>query len=256
MELKIFKDHRFGKIRILERNGEPWFVGKEIATTLGYSDVNKAVAMHVDIEDKKLNDKTSPSFGQRGTTLINESGLYSLVLSSKLPSAKAFKRWITSEVLPTIRRHGAYMTEEAIQKAITEPDFLIQLATELKQEQEARRKAEQKLMEAQPKVLFADSVSASNTSILVADMAKLLKQNGHDIGQKRLFHWLRENGYLIKRKGSDYNSPTQRAMERGLFELKETAITHADGHVSVSKTPKITGRGQLYFVNKFLGGEI
>lgn len=145
------------------------------------------------------------------------------------------------------------MTEETLEKALTSPDFLIRLATELKDEKEKRKQAEADLEAAKPKMLFADAVSASDNTILVGDLAKLIKQNGQPLGQKRLFNWMRENGYLIKRQGADYNSPTQKAMELGLFKIKETAITHADGHVSISKTVKVTGKGQTYFVNKFLG---
>lgn len=249
-ELQIFASEEFGKIRVVERNGEPWFVGKDVAEALGYYDTNKAVAMHVD-DDDKLNDKTALSLGQRGGWLINESGVYSLVFSSKLRKAKEFKRWVTSEVLPAIRKHGGYLTPNKIEEVLTDPDTIIKLATTLKEERTARVQAELKLEEAKPKVLFADAVSASKTSILIGDMAKLLKQNGHEMGQKRLFQWLRENGYLIKRPGADYNSPTQWAMEKELFEIKETTVSHADGHISITKTTKVTGKGQVYFVNLF-----
>ena len=185
-------------------------------------------------------------------TIINESGLYSLVLSSKLPTAKQFKRWITSEVIPSIRKHGAYMTPETIEKVLLNPDTIINLASQLKSEREKRIALEGKVEEDRPKVIFADAVSTAKNSILIGELAKLLKQNGVDMGQNRLFKWLREHGFLIKREGIDYNMPTQRSMELGLFEIKETAITHADGHISISKTPKVTGRGQQYFVNLFL----
>ncbi len=251
-ELQIFSNSEFGQVRVVEQNGEPWFVGKDVAEILGYTNPSKALADHVDDEDKLNNDSLS-SLGQRGGWLINESGVYSLVLSSKLPKAKQFKRWVTSEILPTIHKHGAYMTDEALEKALTSPDFLIRLATELKNEKAKRMQAEADLVAAKPKMLFADAVSASDNTILIGDLAKLIKQNGQPLGQKRLFSWLRENGYLIKRQGADYNSPTQKAMELGLFKIKETAITHADGHVSVSKTTKVTGKGQTYFVAKLLG---
>lgn len=215
-EMQIFSNPEFGQVRVVERDGAPWFVGKDVAELLGYADPNKAVAMHVDSEDK-LNDKTSSSLGQRGGWLINESGVYSLILSSKLPKAKQFKRWVTSEILPAIHKHGAYMTEETLEKALTSPDFLIRLATELKDEKEKRKQAEADLEAAKPKMLFADAVSASDNTILVGDLAKLIKQNGQPLGQKRLFNWMRENGYLIKRQGADYNSPTQKAMELGLL---------------------------------------
>lgn len=239
------------EIRTVEKDGEPWFVGKDVAAVLGYANASKAIQDHVDAEDK-LNNDSLLSLGQRGGWLINESGLYSLILSSKLPNAKKFKRWVTSEVLPSIRKHGAYMTDQTLEQALTSPDFLIQLATQLKEEKEQRKQLEAKVEQDKPKVLFADSVSASKSSILVGELAKILKQNGVDTGQFRLFAWLRENGYLIKREGSDYNMPTQRSVEMGLFEVKQTIITHSDGHITTNKTPKVTGKGQVYFVNKLM----
>lgn len=255
-ELKIFENPAFGKVRVVEQGGEPWFVGKDVAEILGYSDLNKAVAMHVDDDDKKLNDKTSPSFGQRGTTLINESGLYSLVLSSKLPDAKKFKHWVTSEVLPAIRKTGGYIagSEKMSDAELMAKAVLVAQAT-IKERDARIKELESDTQRMKPKEIFADAVSASNQTILIGDLAKLIKQNGHDIGQKRMFEWLRNNGYLIKRQGADYNSPTQRAMELGLFRIKETAVTHSDGHVTVSKTVKVTGKGQAYFVNKLLGAK-
>lgn len=239
------------EIRTVEKDGELWFVGKDVAAVLGYANASKAIQDHVDAEDK-LNNDSLLSLGQRGGWLINESGLYSLILSSKLPNAKKFKRWVTSEVLPSIRKHGAYMTDQTLEQALTSPDFLIQLATQLKEEKEQRKQLEAKVEQDKPKVLFADSVSASKSSILVGELAKILKQNGVDTGQFRLFAWLRENGYLIKREGSDYNMPTQKSAEMGLFEVKQTIITHSDGHITTNKTPKVTGKGQVYFINKFM----
>ena len=254
-DLQIFKNPEFGEIRTIEKDGEPWFVGKDVAAALGYERPTKAILDHVDDEDKDevpIQDSIGRS---QNTPIINESGLYSLVLSSKLPGAKQFKRWITSEVIPSIRKHGAYMTPDKLEEVLLKPDTLIQLAQNLKAEQEKRRALEVKMEEQKPKVLFAESVEVAKTSILIGELAKLLKQNGINIGQNRLFQWLRQNGYLIRRQGSDYNMPTQRAMEMGLFEIKETTITHSDGHIHVSKTPKVTGKGQVYFVNLFLKGE-
>ena len=250
-DLQIFENEQFGQVRTLEINSEPWFVGKDVGEILGYSNTPKAIRDHIDNEDK-LTERIVLSGQNRETILINESGLYSLILSSKLPKAKEFKHWVTSEVLPSIRRHGAYMTADTIDKVLQDPDFGIRLLSELKSEREERRRLEAEAEKNQPKVLFADSVSASHTSILIGELAKLIKQNGVDIGQKRLFEWLRNNGYLIKRKGTDRNMPTQKSMEMGLFEVKETAISHSDGHTSVSKTTKVTGKGQVYFINKFL----
>lgn len=250
-ELKIFNNPEFGDIRVVEISGEPWMVGKDVAAALGYSDTSDALKRHVDAEDKLTRRFTDSGQG-REMYVINESGLYSLVLSSKTPKAKQFRRWVTAEVLPAIRKHGAYMTPDTIERVLSDPDIIIQLATSLKQERQRRAVLEAQVEANKPKVLFADSVAASKSSILIGELAKLLKQNGVDMGQNRLFTWLRSNGYLIRRQGSDYNMPTQRSMELGLFEIKETAINHSDGHTSVSKTPKVTGKGQLYFVDLFL----
>ena len=250
-EIQIFSNDQFGQLRTVIIDKEPWFVGKDVADTLGYSDTNKAVAMHVDNEDKKLNDKTSPSFGQRGATLINESGIYSLVFGSKLPSAKEFKHWVTHEVLPTIRKHGAYATPDTLDKMIASPEFGIKLLTALKEEQEKNGKLTEELDAAQPSIVFAKAVSASDTSILIGGLAKLIKQNGINIGQKRLFQWMRDNGYLIK-AGNDKNIPTQRSMEMGLFEVKEGSYVDGDGVNRTTRTTKVTGKGQIYFINKFM----
>lgn len=250
-ELKIFESPEFGTVRTVTVSGEPWLVGKDVAEALGYSNPRKAISDHVDAEDRGVT-KCDTLGGPQEMTIINESGLYALVLSSKLPTARRYKHWVTSEVLPSIRKHGLYATAETAERLLSDPDFVIRLFTEIKAEKEMRQQLEAEAAANAPKVLFADSVEASKTSILVFDLAKLIRQNGVDIGGKRLFAWMRDNGYLVRRKGADYNMPTQKAMELGLFEVKETAITHADGHISVNRTPKVTGRGQVYFINKFL----
>ena len=185
--------------------------------------------------------------GVQEMTIINESGLYSLIFGSKLPKAKEFKHWVTSEVLPSIRKHGMYATNELL----NDPDFAIQAFTALKEERERRKQLESIVEQDKPKVLFADAVETAQTSILVGDLAKLIKQNGVDIGQKRLFNYLRENGYLIK-SGNSKNMPTQKAMDKGLFEVKERTINNPDGSVRITKTTKVTGKGQTYFINEFL----
>lgn len=245
-QLQIFENPEFGAVRTVEIDGEPWLVGKDVAEALGYTNPQKAIRDHVDDEDKGVNE----SFTVNGTQgiLINESGLYSLVLSSKLPTARKFKHWVTSEVLPSIRRHGLYAADELLNN----PDLMIRAMEELKAERARANALAEKVERDAPKVLFAESVAASQHSILVFDLAKILRQNGVQIGGNRLFEWLRTNGYLIRRKGSDWNMPTQRAVEMGLFEIKETSVTHADGHVTVNKTPKVTGKGQQYFINLFL----
>lgn len=246
-QLQIFENPEFGAVRTVEIDGEPWLVGKDVAEALGYTNPRKAMSDHVDEEDKGVT-KCDTLGGVQSMTIINESGLYSLVLSSKLPTARKFKHWVTSEVLPSIRRHGLYAADELLNN----PDLMIRAMEELKAERARANALAEKVERDAPKVLFAESVAASQHSILVFDLAKILRQNGVQIGGNRLFEWLRTNGYLIRRKGSDWNMPTQRAVEMGLFEIKETSVTHADGHVTVNKTPKVTGKGQQYFINLFL----
>ena len=250
-ELQIFESPEFGQVRTVVIENEPWFVGKDVANILGYANTKDAISSHVEEDDKTIiqrSENTTLEIPNRGLTFINESGLYSLIFSSKLPNAKKFKRWVTSEVLPTIRKHGMYATEELLDN----PDVAIAAFTALKAEREKRKLLEAKVEADKPKVIFAEAVDASQTSILVGDLAKLLKQNGVNTGQKRLFEWLRTNGYLISRKGNDYNSPTQKSMELGLFEIKERTINNPDGSIRITKTPKVTGKGQVYFINKFL----
>lgn len=238
-----FEDNQ---VRTTVIEGKPYFVGRDVAIILGYSNPQKAVLAHVDNEDKGVT-KWDTLGGKQNIGVINESGLYSLILSSKMPNAKRFKRWVTSEVLLSIRKTGSYTS---VPQSFAEA---LRLAADL-EEKKQQLELENKVMK--PKALFADAVDASHTSILVGEMAKILKQNGVDIGQNKFFDWLRHHGYLIRRKGTDYNMPTQKSMELGLFEIKETSITRSNGSISISKTPKITGKGQIYFVNKFLkGGE-
>ena len=239
-ELKVFKHSEFGTLRGVEIDGESWLVGKDVAERLGYSNPQKAIRDHVDDDDRTVNE----SFTVNGTmgVLINESGLYSLVLGSNLPNAKKFKRWVTSEVLPAIRKHGGYLTAEKVEEALLNPDVLIRLATELKDEREARRALESKVAEDAPRVLFAQAVEQAENSILVGDLAKLIKQNGMDIGRDRLFARMREEGYLGT-IGKSYNMPTQRAIEMQLFCISE-----------LTRTVKVTGKGQVYFINRYAGG--
>lgn len=248
--VKIFKNSEFGEIRIVPINNEPWFIGSEIAKILSYTNPSKAIRDHVDPEEK-LTERIVLAGQRRDVTLINESGLYSLILSSKLPTAKKFKRWVTSEVLPAIRKHGAYLTEQKVEEILTNPDTIIKLATQLKEEREARKQAEQLIEAQKPKVIFAEAVSTSKDGILVGMLAKLLHQNGVKIGQNRLFQWLRDKGYLMKR-GVDKNMPTQRSKELGLFDVKERVVGNPDGSIRLTRTPVVTGKGQVYFVQKFL----
>lgn len=253
--LQIFNHERFGQVRVVMIDGEPWFVGKDVADILGYTNSRKAIADHVDEDDKGVT-KCDTLGGVQDLVAINESGLYSLILSSKLPTAKRFKHWVTSEVLPSVRKHGAYMTPETVEKVLSDPDTIIRLATQLKEEREAKARLEARNAILEPKALFADSVAASDSDILIGELAKILRQNGIQIGQNRLFRLLREKGYLCKAKGLSYNLPTQRSMEMQLFRIAENAVSKPDGTVLVTRTPRVTGRGQQYFVQAFLSGKI
>lgn len=241
--IQVFENQEFGKVRTVEIDGKPYLAGKDVAEALGYANPQKAIRDHTDIEDRTVNE----SFTVNGTKviLINESGLYSLILSSKLESAKRFKRWVTSEVLPSIRKSGGYI---AGQEQMTDSELMAK-ALLVAQKQINERNAQIERMK--PKEIFADAVAASHTSILIGELAKLLKQNGVETGQRRLFTWMRDNGYLIK-GGSSRNMPTQKGMEFGLFEIKETTINNPDGSIRISRTTKVTGKGQQYFINKFL----
>lgn len=249
-KLRIF-NYGENQVRTVEIDGAMWFVGKDVAEVLGYSNPRDALAKHVDEEDRNT-VAIRDGKGNPNQTIINESGLYSLILSSKLPTAKEFKRWVTSEVLPTIRKHGAYATPETLEEMLSNPANMIKVLETLQQEQAARRKLEAQAEVDKPKVLFANSVEAATTSILVGDMAKLLRQNGLEIGQKRMFEYLRNNGYLIKQRGDSYNMPTQRSLERGWMEIKESTVVQPNGSTRITRTPKITGKGQVYFVSLML----
>lgn len=239
-------DFKGAPLRTLtDKAEEPWFVAKDVCDVLGYTNASKAISDHVDLEDK-LNNESLSSLGQRGGWLVNESGLYSLVLSSKLPTAKEFQRWVTHEVLPSIRKHGGYM---AGQERMTPEQMALASMRWLQSKVDEQAK---QLKAQEGKVLFANAVETARTSILVGDFAKILKSNGIDIGPRRLFAWLREHGWLIKAKGSSWNMPTQKAMDLHLFEVKETTISHSDGHTTINKTPKMTGKGQTYFAKLFL----
>lgn len=249
--LRIFENEEFGEVRVLEINNEAWFVGRDIAEILGYNNPLKAIRDHVENIDKGVNDLDTPG-GKQKVIFINESGLYSLILSSKLPGAKKFKHWVTSEVLPSIRKNGGYIAnQENLSDSELMAKALLVAQNTINNKNKQLEEAHKKIEADSGKVLFAECVESSRTSILVGELAKILKQNGIDIGQNRLFKWLRHNKYLISRKGTDFNMPTQTSMNMGLFEIKETTISHSDGHTTVSKTPKVTGKGQIYFINKF-----
>lgn len=255
-ELQIFKSPAFGQVRTVTIDGEPWFVAKDVATALGYSNTRDAIAKHVDDDDKNT-VVIRDGKGNPNQTVINESGLYSLVLSSKLPTAKKFKHWITSEVLPAIRKTGGYIANA---ETMTDAEIMSKALLIAKQTIESREQRihslEAETERMKPKEIFADAVSASNSSILIGDLAKILHGNGIKIGRGRLFAWMREHGFLIKQKGTSYNMPTQRAMELGLFRVKEGSYVDGKGNNIITKTTKVTGKGQQYFINKFLAGEV
>lgn len=251
MSIQVFESAEFGTVRVSTQDGEPWFVASDIAKALGYrmaSDMNR----RLDDDEKGTRSVRTPG-GTQEMTVISEAGLYGAVLGSKLPEAKAFKRWVTHEVLPAIRRDGGYMAakpdetpEETMARALRIADKT------MRRQKERIESLSSANAEMRPKALFADAVAASDGTCLVGELAKMLRQNGVDIGQNRLFAWLREKGYLGK-SGCNYNRPTQRSVEMGILKVKETAVHHADGHVTINSTPKVTGKGQVYFVQKFLG---
>lgn len=257
-ELQLF-NFEGNEVRTLKIDDEPYFIGKDVAEILGYAEPRRAVIQHVDKEDRKsLGRKDwgdlcpnlwANPYDFTNKAVVNESGVYALIFGSKMPNAKRFKRWVTSEVLPAIRKHGAYMTDEKAFDVVNNKDGLADL---LQQAADQLKSKDIQIEEMKPKARFADSVTASKSTILIGELAKIIRGNGVDIGANRLFRWMREHGYLINRKGSDWNMPTQRAMNQGLFKIKETTINHSDGTTSISKTTKVTGKGQQYFVNLFL----
>ena len=252
-ELQIFNNPEFGSVRAITKDNEPWFVASDVAKALGYR-MASDMTRRIDEEDKGYTKVRTPG-GEQEMSIINESGLYAGVFCSSLDSAKSFKHWVTSEVLPSIRKNGGYIAgqetlsdEELMAKALLVANNKIKERDAIIERQQAKIEADK------PKTIFADAVSTSKTSILIGDLAKLICQNGVQIGQKRLFEWLRQNGYLIK-SGSSRNMPTQRYVEQGLFEVKESNVQNPDGSVRITKTTKVTGKGQIYFVNRFIQSE-
>ncbi|PHG31291.1 phage repressor protein/antirepressor Ant [Bacillus toyonensis] len=253
-KLEKFSHNMFGNLEILIKEGKELFPAADVAKALGYSNPHKAIKDHCKPEG--VNESLVPTnSGIQTKKFINEPNLYRLIVKSKLPQAEQFEKWVFEEVLPSIRKHGAYMTDQALEQAVTNPDFMIGLLTNLKEEKAKRVEAERKILQQQPLVTFAEAVQVSVNTILVKDLATLLKQKGIDTGQNRLFEWLRENGYLCSREGSMYNTPTQRSMDMGLFEKQPYVRTNSNGEFETKFTTKVTGKGQLYFINKFLGKE-
>ncbi|OTW86410.1 phage repressor protein/antirepressor Ant [Bacillus thuringiensis serovar cameroun] len=253
-QLQNFSHDAFGKLEILTKDGKEYFPAKEVALVLGYRDTVNAIKIHCKKEGV-VKHHVLTNGGPQQKNFINESNLYRLIVKSKLPRAEVFEKWVFEEVLPSIRKHGAYMTDQALEQAVTNPDFMIGLLTNLKEEKAKRVEAERTLLQQQPLVTFAEAVQVSTNLITVKQLANLMRQKGIDTGQNRLFEWLRENGYLCKKRGSLYNTPTQYSMDLELFESQEYVRTNSQGEFVTSFTPKVTGKGQLYFINKFLGKE-
>lgn len=239
-KVKIFNSEEFGDVRTVTINGDPWFVGKDVAAALGFTNPRDAISTHVFDEDKGV-ESIDTLGGKQKMTVINESGLYALVFGSRLKSAQRFKHWVTSEVLPAIRKTGSYQAPQG-------KELLALAVLEAQKTIEEQSKAIERM---KPKVIFANAVETSHTSILIGDLAKLLRQNGVDTGQKRLFEQLRNEGYLMK-TGSSRNMPKQKYVANGFFQIKETVISNPDGSVRMTKTTKVTGKGQQYFLNKYL----
>jgi anti-repressor protein len=264
-ELKVFS-YEGNEVRTVQRNGETWWVVKDVCEVFGETNYRRSI-QSLDEDEKGVSQMYTPG-GNQNMVVVNESGIYALLFAMQPTKARGvsedyiveretklrnFRRWVTHEVLPTIRKHGAYVTPAKLEEMMNDPDAWIKVLTALKDERTAKERLQIQAEADKPKVVFADAVSVSDGTILIGELAKILKGNGVEIGQNRLFEKLRQDGYLIKRQGTDYNAPTQRAMELGLFRVKETAITHSDGHVTISKTTKVTGKGQQYFINLFLG---
>lgn len=253
--LMAFENAEFGTIRAMSDGGEPWFVAKDVCDALGLSNTTEALRNLDADEVSNISNSEVAQNGGRAPRIISEPGFYKLVMRSRKPEAKQFQRWVTHEVLPAIRKTGGYIAA----KPDETPEEIMARALLVANDTMARQRERIEGLAAEndalrPKALFADAVAASDGTCLVGELAKMLRQNGVDIGQNRLFGWLRDNGWLGK-SGCNRNVPTQRAMDMGLFRIKETAVTHSDGHVTVTRTPKVTGKGQAYFVNKFIEAE-
>ena len=272
-DIEIFSNDEFGSIRTLNINGEPWFVGKDVAEILGYANASKAVLAHVDEDDKTFltldiahSKNGNVPVGQSKTALINESGLYSLILRSKLSGAKKFKRWVTNEVLPSIRKHGVYATEMTIEKTLSDPDYIIQILSAFKKEKEDKEKLQvensqqketiinlnEQIKNDKPKIDFAQQIHNSKDTILVRELAKIISSNGVNIGERKLYSMLRDDGFLISKQGLDYNSPTQKSMNLGLFKVVESAVKTNYGTTKINRTTRVTPKGQEYLLNYVL----
>jgi anti-repressor protein len=261
-EIKLFNNAEFGNIRATEIEDKAYAVGVDVARALDYAKPSQAVIDHC----KGIRKLGIPSFNQYGaeiiqeTNVIPESDIYRLIIKaadqSRNPEIKEkaarFERWIFEEVLPSVRKHGVYITRSKAEELLNDPEVWAELLMKIKREQVEKERLKVQIEEYKPKAIFADAISSSKDTILIRDLAKLLKSNGIEIGEKRLFERLRQCGFLIKKAGADYNSPTQKSMDLGLFTLTEAAILHNSGETIISKTSRVTGKGQQYFLNYFL----
>ena len=248
-DTKIFQREDFGELRVVHVQGEPWFVAADVCRALEIGETHVALRRLCDEEKGRFSTPTPG--GTQEMSIINESGLYTLILGSRKPEAKAFKRWITQEVIPSIRRHGAYLTPEKVEEVLSDPDTIIRLASQLKQEREAKKRLENQMALDEPKVRLANSITAGTGTIMISDLAKILQQNGFKIGRDRLFEKLRNEGFLCSSIGQR-NRPSQRSMDLGLFEVSESVWKDSDGNDHNSFTTKVTGKGQEYFLNHFI----
>lgn len=259
-DIQVFNSEQFGEIRTAGTAQEPIFCAADICRALGYSNGRKAISDHCDEGDVTKRD-TPTSSGVQSMTFVNESGMYSLIFGSKLESAKQFKKWVTSDVLPSIRKHGMYATEATVESMLNDPENAILMLQAYQRERKERLAAQQQVekLEAQaiedkPKIIYADAVKGSTSSCLIGELAKMIAQNGYPIGEKRLFQWLRDNHYLCS-YGERFNQPYQQYIEQGLFTMKQNVFS-VDGEMRTRNTTKVTGKGQIYFINKFIGQPI
>ncbi|WP_426578912.1 phage antirepressor (plasmid) [Bacillus altitudinis] len=249
-DLQQIFNYQDQEVRTVIQDGQPWFVAKDVCEILGIKNATQAVSK-LDIDERSM-----LNIGRQGNTnIVNEPGLYTLILGSRKPEAKQFKRWITHEVIPTIRKTGGYVANDDLFIQTYLPQADEQTKHFFKATLQTMKEQSKQIEAMKPKALFADAVETSESSVLVGELAKLLQQNNVQIGPNKLFEWLRENGYLIRKKGESYNLPTQRSMDMGLFEIKKRAVNNPDGSVRTTRTPKVTGKGQVYFINKFLASE-
>ena len=251
--LKVFS-FESNRVRVIDKDGEPWFVAKDVCDVLGVSNAREALSGLEDDErgNVRISDGTSPQGGNPNMNIISESGLYTLIMRSNKPESRRFRKWVTAEVLPAIRKQGVYLTDQKAVEFLTNPDSIMTILQNWKADRDRKIELEVEAKENEPLVLFAKSLQVSDSSILVGNLAKILKQNGIEIGGRRLFNWLREKCYLMKQPGENWNLPTQRSMEMGLFEVKRSVINNPDGTTRVTTTTKVTTKGQVYFVNLFL----